>query len=121
MSTHARTWMWGLGAGAAAAALDVALIAAVDRSASAWVLLEAGLFWTTAGLVVVASDLGLRPLLHGVVATFLLSLPWYVLESVAAGHPAHLPPLVVQGLIFGLLFGVARGRARSAGVSGAMR
>ncbi len=110
MSNRTKTWVWGLGAGAAAALLDVALIAAVDRAASPWVLLEAGLFWTTAGLLVVASDLGLRPVAHGLVATLLLGLPWYVLGSFAAGTPAHLPPLIIQGLVFGVGFGLVRRR-----------
>lgn len=114
MSERARVWLGGLLAGAVAAGLDVSLIAVVDASASRYVLLEAGLFWTTAGLIVVALDLGLGWLAHGLVATLLLCLPWFVLESFAAGHPEHLPPLVVQSLVFGASFGRVRRALTSA-------
>lgn len=107
-------WRWGIGAGAVAALLDVSLILAVDESSSKWVLLEAALFWTTAGWAVVASNSGLGRFGHGVLATVILSLPWYVVTSFAAGHPEHLAPLLVMGILFGLGFGWARGRALQA-------
>ena len=106
-----RVWRWGLAAGMVAAALDLSLILAVEPSISVWVLLEAALFWTTAGWAVVASDTGLSRLAHGVLATVLLNLPWYVLESFAAGHPEHFPPLLVMSVVFGLGFGWAKGQA----------
>lgn len=104
-------WIWGLGAGAVAGALDVALILAVDPRVSHWVLLEAALFWMTAGGVVVASETGFGRYVHGVAVTVLLNLPWYVVESFAAGHPEHLPPLILMSVVFGLGFGWARGHA----------
>ncbi|MFO0668650.1 MAG: hypothetical protein U0235_03335 [Polyangiaceae bacterium] len=108
MSTAAELWVRGVGAGAVAAALDVGLIVAVEPHASRWVLLEAGLFWTAAGLVVVAADFGLGWLAHGLVTTVLLAAPWIVAESFAVGHPAHFVPLVVQSLVFGTMFARVR-------------
>lgn len=104
-------WRWGIGAGAVAALLDVSLILAVEGSSSKWVLIEAALFWTITGWAVVASNSGLGRFGHGVLATVLLSLPWYVISSFAAGHPEHLAPMVVMGILFGFGFGWARGRA----------
>jgi hypothetical protein len=114
MTTIKYAWRWGIGAGAVAAILDVSLILAVDPSISRWVLLEAALFWMTAGWAVVASDSGLGRFGHGVLATVLLNLPWYVVESFASGHPEHLPPLVAMSILFGLGFGWAKGRALQA-------
>lgn len=114
MTTIKRVWGWGLGAGAVAAALDVSLIMAVEPAISLWVPLEAALFWTAAGWAAVASTTGLGRFGHGVLATVLLNLPWYVLESFAAGHPEHLAPLVIMSVVFGLGFGWARGRATEA-------
>jgi len=105
-------WIWGLGAGSVAAALDVGLILAVDPGISAWVLVRAALFWVTAGWAVVCSDTGLGRYAHGIAVTVLLNLPWYVLESFEAGRIEHLPPLLAMSIVFGSGFGWARGRAR---------
>jgi hypothetical protein len=103
-----RAWSFGLLAGSVAALLDIGLIAVVDPAVSAWVLIEAGLFWAGAGWLVVASHTGLPHFRHGIVTTVILNLPWYVLESFAAGHPKHLPPLMLMSVVFGLGFGFAR-------------
>jgi hypothetical protein len=103
-----RAWSFGLLAGSVAALLDIGLIAVVEPALSAWVLIEAGLFWAGAGRVVVASQTGLPHIRHGVLTTVILNLPWYVLASFAAGHPEHLPPLMLMSVVFGVGFGFAR-------------
>jgi hypothetical protein len=108
MTDPRRTWTWGLGAGLVAAALDVALILAVDPAVPRWTLLEAGAFWAVAGWVVVASTSGLGWWGHGMLVTVLLNLPWYLVEGPAAGHPEHVPPLAIMSLVFGVAFGWAR-------------
>jgi len=108
-----KKWAWGLGAGFVAAATDAALILTVDGAASPWVVLEALLFWTTGGWFVVASETGLGRYTHGIVATVLLNLPWYLVEAFASGHPEHFPPLLGMSVVFGTGFGWARGRASS--------
>lgn len=110
----ARRWLHGLGAGLVAGVIDAGLIRAVEPGGSPWVLAEALLFWTTAGWAVVASESGLGSLAHGVVATLLLNLPWFVLLGPAAGKPLHLPPLIAMSALFGAGFGWAHRRARAA-------
>jgi hypothetical protein len=108
-----KMWAWGLGAGAVAAALDLAMILAVEPTISRWILLEVALFWVPAGWFVTSSNSGLGRYAHGVLITMLLACPWYIVESFAKGKPEHLPPLVVMSIVFGVLFGWARGRARA--------
>lgn len=113
MTNIRKTWLYGLGAGAICALIDVSLIVIVEPGISGWVLAQAALFWTTAGWAVVASESGLSRYAHSVLATVLLNLPWYVLEAFASGHPEHFPPLVLMSVVFGLAFGWAGTRART--------
>lgn len=107
----ASTWRWGASSGLAVALSDVALISVVEPSTSAYVWAEVLLFWTFAGVFVVGSELGLGRA-HALVATLLLAAPWLILESFASGHPEHLPPLLVQSVLFGAVFTWARARAQ---------
>ena len=95
-------------AGLAAAALDGALIATTDPLASPWVIAVAMLYWTTAGMAVVLSSTGLGDITHGVVATLVLTTPWFVELALAPGKPQMLPPLVAMAVVFGVGFGYAR-------------
>ena len=114
MSATSRRVAYGLAAGALAAAADGLLIAVGDPTATAWVVVQAMLFWATAGLAVVMSDSGLGDVAHGIVGTLLLSLPWYANLALAPGRPEMLAPLVAMGVVFGAGFGVARRRVRRA-------
>jgi hypothetical protein len=105
---------YGLAAGALAAAADGLLIIVADPASSAWTIVQAVLFWATAGIAVVISDSGLGDMTHGIVGTLLLSLPWYANLALAPGRPEMLAPLVGMGIVFGAGFGVARRRLRRA-------
>ena len=98
--------------GAAAGIGDVLLIAVAEPSAPYWSLAQAGSAWATMGLAVVAMDSPLNPMLHGLVATLLLNVPWFIQFSVISGRAAHLLPLVIQGVVFGAAFGWAKSRLR---------
>lgn len=95
-------------AGLAAAVFDGVLIATMDPSASPWVIAVAMLYWTTAGMAVVLSSTGLGDIAHGVVATIVLTTPWFVELALAPGKPQMLPPLVTMAAVFGVGFGYAR-------------
>ena len=112
-------WLHGLAAGLVAGLVDGAMIKGFAPSSPPWVVAEAILFWTTAGWAVVASSSGLGRFGHGVVTSLLLSLPWYIQETVPSGQYGHLPPLVLQGVVFGLGFGLVRGRLARAVSPGA--
>lgn len=101
----------GFVAGVVAGVLDVVLIAVADASAGVWVMAQSFLFWSVAGWVVVVSPSRLGPLLHGVVVTVLLNLPWYIAFGPSAGHWDHVPPLIFMSIVFGLGFGVVRKKA----------
>jgi len=105
-----KTWLFGSAAGLLAALVDAAMILGFDPSVRWWVVVEAVLFWAFAGWVVVASESGLGRFAHGVVVTMLLSLPWYLQDVAASRRFDHLPPLLIQGVIFGLGFGWVRSR-----------
>jgi hypothetical protein len=101
----------GVVAGVVAGVLDVVLIAVADASAGGWVMAQSFLFWSVAGWLVVVSPSRFGPLLHGVVVTVLLNLPWYVAFGPGAGHWEHVPPLIGMSAVFGLGFGVVRKKA----------
>jgi hypothetical protein len=109
-----RSLWYGLAAGLAAATADGLLIAATDPATDAWGLAQAMLFWTTAGVAVVASDSELGDVAHGVAGAVGLCLPWYVNLALAPGRPELLAPLVAMGVVFGVGFGVVRQRLRGA-------
>lgn len=111
MNNTKRLWFYGFTAGAAAAAIDVALIVKMDAHASAFVVVQAALFWCAAGWFVVASRSGLPSYAHGVAATVLLNLPWYVNLAIATNQLTLLPPLLAMSVIFGAGFGWAHRRA----------
>ena len=117
MKTRTILWFWGLAAGLGAALADVLLIAVVDPHISPWVVLQALLFWTVAGWVVMVSDSGLGRFAHSIVTTLALGSPWIVKEAFADRHFEFLVPLVVQNLVFALWFGWIRSRARRGSVS----
>ena len=114
MKETRRRITYGLAAGALAAAVDGVLIAIGDPGATAWVIVQAMLFWATAGLAVVISDSGLGDMAHGIAGTVLLSLPWYANLALAPGRPEMLAPLIAMGVAFGAGFGLARRRLRRA-------
>jgi hypothetical protein len=99
---------YGFIAGGLAAAADAILIAVADPAATGWAVVQAVLFWATAGLAVVLSESGLSDMAHGIAGTLLLSLPWYANLALAPGRPEMLPPLVAMGLVFGAGFGLIR-------------
>jgi hypothetical protein len=103
---------YGLAAGALAAAADAVLIVVGDPAASGWTIVQAMLFWASAGLAVVTSDSGLGDVAHGILGTLLLSLPWYANLALAPGRPEMLAPLLAMGMVFGAGFGAARRRLR---------
>ena len=114
MQAGRRTLGYGLAAGAAAALADGALIALADPSTGGWGIAQAMLFWTTAGVAIVASESGLGDLAHGVAGTVVLCLPWYVNLALAPGRAELLAPLVAMSVVFGLGFGLVHRRARRA-------
>lgn len=95
-------------AGLVAGTMDVGLIAAADPAASGWVMVQAFLFWSVAGWLIVRAPSRWPWALHGIGLTVLLNLPWYVAFGPAVGHWEHVPPLVVMSAVFGVGFGWVR-------------
>jgi hypothetical protein len=109
-SAVAKNWKIGFGVGAIAGVLDIILIYLVEPTSSPWLLAQAGIAWVLFGWIVVSTSSGLPPLWHGIVITLLINIPWYINFSVLQGDVTHLPPLIVQGVVFGALFGWAKKR-----------
>lgn len=101
----------GVVAGVVAGVVDVVLITVADASAGVWVMMQSLLFWSVAGWLVVVSPSRFTPVLHGVVVTVLLNLPWYLALGPGSGHWEHVAPLVGMSVVFGLGFGVVRKKA----------
>jgi hypothetical protein len=110
-----RSWRYGLGIGLVAGLLDITLIYFVDPSLSPWLFIQAGIAWTLFGWIVLATDSGLPPMRHGILVTLLINVPWFINESILPGRWDHLPPLIVQGVVFGSLFGWEKRRMEGQG------
>ena len=111
-SRPAKGWLQGALAGLVAGVLDVILIVVAEPNPTVWLLLQSLIAWTLAGWVVVATESGFRPLVHGMFVTVLLNLPWYIQFAFATGQWDHFPPLLVMSLLFGAAFGWTKKRAQ---------
>lgn len=107
-------WRNAILIGLLCALLEALLLLGTDPGIDRWVLTQSLLFWFGCGLVVYMADSGLPALLHGVLLTLLLSLPWYIVLVIAPGKLTLLPPLVIAGIVFGLLIGFLRKKLRHA-------
>jgi hypothetical protein len=105
-----KTLSYGLGAGVIAGALDVSLVYFVEPSSTFWLLAQVFIAWVTIGWAVIATESGLPPVLHCIVVTIFLSLPWYIAEAILPGQWSHLPPLLIQSVVNGLIFAAVKKR-----------
>ena len=88
------------------AILEGMLVYSVEPSISAWILVQAMLFWFTCGFIVHILDIGIHRVIHGIIFTVFINLPWYIAESIVQNKPEHFFPLVIASIIFGALIGI---------------
>jgi hypothetical protein len=92
--------------GVVPALLEGLLIYSVEPQTSLWVIARSVLAWFGFGFVVYLIDKGQKVMLHSVLLTVLLCLPWYIAETVGTGTPEHLAPLVVASVVMGAIIGL---------------
>ena len=63
-------------------------------------------------MVVYMADSGISLILHGIILTILLNIPWYIALSIAPGNLALLPPLIVASIMFGIVIGLLKKKLR---------
>lgn len=102
------TWKRGLWIGFIAALLDLPFVCVISVDIPAWQLAQLFMVWTLTGWVVVATESGLRPTLHGMLVTTLLSIPWLVQYAYLAGRTEDIIPLAGLSFMFGAIFGRAK-------------
>jgi hypothetical protein len=102
------TWKRGLWIGFIAAMLDIPFMCVINTDISFWLLIQTIIAWTLVGWVAIATESGLRPTLHGMFVTSLLSIPWFIQYAFLAGDLGNLIPLMGMSLMFGAIFGRAK-------------
>ena len=110
MSNYSKTWIYGLGSGLLIGIPMAIVVAVSNPNASFWMLAEDIIAWTVMGWVVISSSSGLKPIMHGVMITVFLNLPWYIQFAILPGRWDHLPFMIVMTMIIGLIFGFVKKR-----------
>lgn len=87
------------------AILEGVMILSVEPTIDRWVLFQATLFWFTCGVTVHIIDLGFPRIVHGILFTVFLNLPWYIAESIVKNKTEHFLPLVIASIVFGIIIG----------------
>jgi hypothetical protein len=107
---RAKIWRNALIVGVVAAALEAMLVLTAHPDVNRWVLTQGVLFWFGCGIVVYMANSGLGAIVHGIVLTLILNVPWYIALAIAPGRPAMLPPLIGASIVLGAIIGWLRQR-----------
>ncbi|MBS1506605.1 MAG: hypothetical protein JSS79_08170 [Bacteroidetes bacterium] len=98
--------------GSIPALLEGILIYVVEPTVASWLLLQAVLFWFSCGFIVHLIEVGLPALLHGIVFTVFMNIPWYIAESIGKNKPEHLLPLIIASVVMGIVIGFVSGKLK---------
>ena len=101
-----KIWKSAFFVGIVPALMEGILIYSVEPTINGWILFQAVLFWFTCGFTIHIIDIGFPRILHGIIFTVFLNLPWYIAESIVKNKPEHFMPLVIASILFGTIIGI---------------
>ncbi|TGK51119.1 hypothetical protein EHQ16_19405 [Leptospira kanakyensis] len=100
-----KLWRNALTIGLILALIEGTIIFIADSKTPSLIFIQSMLFWLFCGAIVHLSNSGFSTIVHSILWTFLLNIPWFINLAVITEKYDHLPPLVISSLIMGSITG----------------
>ncbi|GBF44589.1 hypothetical protein LPTSP2_38920 [Leptospira ellinghausenii] len=93
--------------------IEGSIIYIADSNTPILIFIQSMSFWFFCGAIVYLSNSGFSVLIHSILWTFFLNIPWFINLAIVPKNYSILPPLIISSLILGLITGLLSKKLKS--------